>query len=259
MRLMWSVLSCVIVLVVANSATAATLQATYLFNDTLAAQEPTAPALMAVDPLGLNGFENAIVFGQNRRVYRWDGNRSPPNQQAGLSLDTTGVIPTNDYSVELVFEFLEGNNAWRRIVDVQARTSDHGFYVDPSNHLNVFPVGGDTTAWTNNVFHHIVLTNASTSTVKGYLNGVLEFTLSTSAMHINNPGDLLHFFLDNTAGSGQGEYSDGRIALIRVYDGVLTDSEVSQLAQNPFGRTPMSEPAGVFLFGVAVAGRDSWY
>jgi hypothetical protein len=213
---------------------------------------------MAVDPLGLNSFENAIISGQNRRVYHWDGNASPPNQQAGLSLDTTGVIPTNDYSVELVFEFLEGNNAWRRIVDVQDRTSDNGFYVDPSNHLNVFPVGDGTTAWTNNAFHHVVLTDASTSTVKGYLDGALEFTLSTSVMHINNPGNLVHFFLDNTAGDGQGEFSDGRVALIRVYEGVLTDSEVSQLAQSPFGPTPIPEPASVFLFGAGVAGLVAW-
>ena len=38
---------------------AASLKASYYFEDTLSAQEATAPALSAVNPLGLNAFENA--------------------------------------------------------------------------------------------------------------------------------------------------------------------------------------------------------
>jgi hypothetical protein len=56
--------------VCATPATAQTLVATYLFNDTLAAEEAGVPALSSVVPLGRNGFEDAVVNGQNRRVYR---------------------------------------------------------------------------------------------------------------------------------------------------------------------------------------------
>jgi hypothetical protein len=85
-----------------------------------------------------------------------------------------------------------------------------------------------------------VLTDASTNTIKGYLDGVLEFTLPTAGMHIQNPGNLLHFFLDNATSGPTDDFSDGQVALIRVYDGVLTDSEVSQLAQNPFQPPPLA-------------------
>src|SRR2546422_24018 len=64
--------------------------ATYLFHNTFAAEQPGTPALVKVDPLGVSAFEDSVVFGQVRRVFRFDGN-STPVQQAGLALDTTGL------------------------------------------------------------------------------------------------------------------------------------------------------------------------
>jgi streptogramin lyase len=210
--------------------------ASYSFNDSLAADEYGAPSLSAVDPLGMNGFESATVFGQSRRVYSFDGNASPADQQAGLSLDTTGLIPQNNYSVEMVFEFTE-DPGWRRVLDVQARLSDNGFYVDPSDRLDVYNAGiqiNPTTTFTNNVFHHLVLTTQY-GFVSVYLDGNIELvTRYTSVMNINNPGNILNFFLDNTAGGGQGEFADGKVALIRIYDTILTDFDVAALLLNPF-------------------------
>src|SRR5947209_3349849 len=74
---------------------------TYLFNNNLSAQESGAPALTAVDPQATSGFQTDTVFGQSRTVYNFIGNTTPA-QQAGLSLDTTGRIPANNYSVEMV-------------------------------------------------------------------------------------------------------------------------------------------------------------
>jgi len=71
----------------------AVLKGTYLFDNALTAQEPTAPAIGSVDPLALNGFESATVFSQADGVYHLDGNVSPFEEQAGLSLSTAGLIP----------------------------------------------------------------------------------------------------------------------------------------------------------------------
>lgn len=215
--------------------------ATYLFQDTLAAREPGAPALVSVNPLGGNGFETATVSGQSRRVFRWDGNTSGA-QQAGLTLATTGLIAATSYSVELVLEFRERAGGYRRIVDVENRASDNGFYVDPSNRLNVFPVASGSATFSNDVFHHVVLTTAG-GTVKAYLDGVLQFTVSTSIMNIANPGSLMQFFLDNTSGGGQGEFSDGRVALIRLWPAALPDADVASLAADPFDGTTGPELA----------------
>jgi hypothetical protein len=45
----------------------------------------------------------------------------------------------------------------------------------------------------------------------------------------SNPQRLINFFLDNTTGGVDDEYSDGSVALIRLHDGALTDGEVAQL------------------------------
>src|SRR4051812_17915802 len=78
--------------------------ATYRFNNTLAAEEAGAPLLVSVDPLNANDFETATVFGQQRPVFKWDGNASPVNEQAGLTLNTSGLVAPTSYTLELVFE-----------------------------------------------------------------------------------------------------------------------------------------------------------
>jgi hypothetical protein len=89
-----------------------------------------------------------------------------------------------------------------------------------------------------------VLTNfvsGGTQDVKAYLDGKLELTSGTNQLSLNNadnPNQLLHFFLDNVAGSAQTEFADGRVALIRLYNGALTSSQVGTIASTPFATPP---------------------
>lgn len=233
--------------------------ATYLFKNTFAAVEGGRPALTSTDPLGASLFETDTVFGQSRTVYHFIGNTTPA-QQAGLTLNTTGLVTPNNYSVELVAELSDGVGQYRRLLDVQNRQSDNGFYVDPSNNLNLFLFSSGNGGFTSSVYHHIVLTDASSNTVNAYLDGSLAFTTSSSVMHLDsdltdNPNKLLNFFLDNTVGGGQGEYSTGKIALARLYDSVLTGSQVSSLASRPFGAANTPEPNSfALLTGMCLSG-----
>jgi hypothetical protein len=220
-------------------ANAATPVATYEFNNTFNALEPGKPALTPTDPSGLSVFTADTVFGVPRTVWAFNGTSVITNQ-SGLTLATNGLIPPQSYSVDMVFEFTQQQNAWRRIIDVENRQSDNGFYVNPSNNLDVFPVAGTSAAWTNNVYHHVVLTDTGT-VVKGYLDGVSQFSVNTTLLNIDqadNPGRLMNFFLDNVVAGGQQEWSPGRVSLIRVWDGVLTDQEAGTLATNPFVPEP---------------------
>jgi hypothetical protein len=211
--------------------------ATYQFESNFLAEEGGAPAIIPVDPALASNFVADTVFGEPRTVWEFDGISFPPTSQAGLTLDTSGLVIPTSYSVDMVFLFSQADGNWRRIIDVENRQSDNGFYVNPSNNLAVYPTSGSSASWTNNVYHHIVLTNDG-SNVNGYIDGVSQFTASTSVMNINNPGNLMHFFLDNVAGGGQGEYSDGRVALIRLWNGVLTPAEAQDLASHPFVPEP---------------------
>ena len=233
MNTLWSKVSLVAaaLLVTAPVAGAAPVAvATYHFNDTLAAVEPGAPALVSVDPLGQNRFEDAVVDGLPRRVFHWIGDGESPATQAGLSLDATGLVSYDNYSIEMTFEFLADaafGGGWRRIVDTQNRQSDNGFYVAPGSFLQVYPVVTGSTVFTTPGFHHVVLSNfvnGNTREVKAYLDGVLELQSDTDQLNLdnaNNPGHLLNFFLDNLAGPAQQEYADGRIAALTIYDGIL--------------------------------------
>ncbi len=232
-------------------------QATYVLDTSLAASGGGAPDLVAIDPLAANTFETATVFGDSRTVYRFDGN-STPAQNAGLSLDVTGLV-TSAYSVEMVISFFERQSAWRRILDASNRSSDAGFYVSPGNSLNIFPVGGGPTPWINNDFHHVVITNDGAGQVTAYLDGVFQFDLTTSVMDLAtyagaNPDELLVFFADNTASGGQGEFTDGYVALIRLYDVELSSDDVADLGVDPdLPGTGCADPADVDYGGFTAA------
>ena len=225
--------------------------ATFNFNNSLAADESGVPALVSVDPLGLNGFETANVFGVSRPVFKWDGTASPVSQQAGLTLDTTGIItdPTA-YSLELVFEFTQDTGTWRRIFDTTGRKADTGFYVEPGDRLQVY---NDVTASTNfvtNEFHYIVMT-VGNNTVKAYFDGQLELNSPTEKLNIQDP--VVSFFVDNNLGGpAQTEFADGRVALIRLQDGVLGDSEIADRANDPFVTPPPPPPQAIPLPAAAL-------
>lgn len=227
--------------------------ATYTFNNSLAANQSGVASLTAVDPLGTSGFTTDTVFGNSRTVYHFDGNASPA-QQGGLNLDTTGLIAGNDYSAEIVFSLRDGNNAWRRILDSLDRQSDAGLYIDPSNNVDIFPVAANPTGFVPNQYYGLAVTVAPDNTVDVYVDGTLAIATTTTVL--DESTNFLNFFLDNTAGSGQGEWSAGNVALIRLFDAPLTSAEVATLARDPFAGTASTstpEPASVVLMAAGAA------
>ncbi|MFA7235940.1 MAG: LamG-like jellyroll fold domain-containing protein [Phycisphaeraceae bacterium] len=236
--------------VFAFNAHAATSVATYQFNDTLDRDEIGSLPLGAVDPLTVANFTDDVVFGVNRRVYEFGGNADPASDQGGLSLGTTGLLAApDDYSVEMIFKFFDMADQWRRIIDTQDRQDDSGFYVAPDNKLGVYPIASGTNIYVNGAYHHVVLT-VSGNVATAYLDGQWELSVDTDLLNLDNPNNLdglLYFFLDNSGGSFNNEYSGGRVALIHIYDGELTAGEAADLA----AAAGVPEPASVALLGAA--------
>lgn len=229
-------------------AAAPTAVATWNFNKTLAADEAGKPALSVIDPLATSGFMMDTVFGESRWVYRFDGNATP-SQQAGLFVDSSGLLDADDaYSVDIVFQFEADTASWENIFGVSNRQSDNALYIDPGQRLEVWPSGDGPTPFTYGEYHRVTLTNNGNDTVTGYMDGIFQFTLSSTSMNFSayaaaNPSRLIHFFADNLVGGGQGEFADGRVASIRLYDIELDGDQVGELPPLP----AVPEPSAVVL------------
>ncbi len=230
--------------------------ATWQFNNTLAADESGVPALTAIDPLGASGFVLDDVFGETRAVYRFDGNANPTSAQAGLVVSTLGLLDDDDaYSIDIVFQFEANDASWENIFGVSNRQSDNAFYVSPGDQLQVWPTSTGPTLFTFGEYHRVTLTNRGDGTVTAYMDGILQFDLTTNSMDFSayslaNPERFIHFFADNVVGGGQFEYADGRVALIRLYDVELTGDDVGGLVVPP---PPVPEPGSVVLMALGFA------
>lgn len=200
------------------------LVAQYDFNNNLNSSVGGAPALVATDPTNVASFSTDTVNGNSQTVYNFGGAAVPTDQQGGLTF-TNGLISSGaGYSIDLTFKLNEGNNAWRRIVDVQGRQSDNGFYVDPSNLLDIFPITAGGNAFTTGEYHNVLLT-ISNGIASAFLDGVQSFAIPTNVMDLAI-GDSVNLFLDNVIGGGQGEWSSGSIASARFFS--LTPNSVPE-------------------------------
>ena len=250
---MFKQLSLLAALALAAGAQAApTPVASYGFDNTLASSVAGAPALTVTDPLGVSGFGTDTVFGATQQVWNFGGANSPDTSQGGLTLDTTGLLTSNSvYSLELVFKFNDRDNAWRRIVDVSSRTTDAGFYVDPSNNLDVYPIGGGA-AFSNSTYHDVFLVDNNGS-VTFYLDGSAQATLTTDVMNIDASNDI-NLFLDNLVGGGQGEWSSGSIASMRLYNAALDAVPAPDPTPTPIAAVPEPGTYALMVAGLGVLG-----
>jgi hypothetical protein len=172
-----------------------------------------------------NNFVSDIVDGLPQTVYRF-----PQGSSVALS-NANGVIPTNIYTIVLLFSF-DNVSGWRRILDVKNPVSNNGLYT-LNGQLYFYPTGpsGSSNIVAGN-YAQVVMTRDASSNVVAYLNGVQQFSLVDNANYATLAGSpqLLRFFKDDTT-----EDASGTIARIRLYDKVMPPAQVATLDREVSG------------------------
>jgi hypothetical protein len=230
MKFPTSIILAAFALVSVNSASAA-IKAEYLLNDTLATSVGTAPSLVAVSPLGASIFVTDTVFGVSRTVYSTTSTGSGINQ-AGLELNTNGLVSSGTYSLEMIVNVVGGSSSYKRLF--QTGTNDNGLYISGNTGSEKFsvyppPSGNPGLPFSLNTYHHIVA-NVSANNVAIWLDGSLSQTIPTTILNITAPGGIVKFFIDDGS-----DYTVAKTALIRLRDTTLSNSEIFTLAG---GSTP---------------------
>ncbi|MBC8094913.1 MAG: LamG domain-containing protein [Akkermansiaceae bacterium] len=136
---------------------------------------------------------------------------------------TASVIPTNIYTIVMLFR-LDETNGYRRLIDFKAGTVENGVYVR-NGRLNFYGIDeGATPKIPANVYVQVVLTRDGTNVV-GYVNGVEQFSFVDSGNQgvISSANDL-RFFKDNGV-----EESAGAVARIRLYAAAMPPEQVALL------------------------------
>ncbi len=245
-------LSAVVVVALVGTSPTPAQVTTYQFNNSYAADESGKPALNPVSPGQLSFITDTVTVGSQSvtRTVLARGGTVGTAPLAGVELNTGGLLTNpNVYSIEMVFS-MSTQAGYERLLNTDD-ASDNGLYVQGSNvtlYDNAPNSGTQPFTYGPSTYHHMVLTYDGT-TAREYLDRSPDITLATAV--VSNPNNLVRFFLDNSTDGATDEYGPGNVALVRVWDQVLTPAQVSTLAANPF---PVPEPRSLALAGAAAAG-----
>jgi concanavalin A-like lectin/glucanase superfamily protein len=221
-------------LLLASSASGATLAGDYQFQGTRASSGP-GPAVTDIGA-GAGTFQTDTVMGASRKVLSFplhNGVQMKPSVG-------TGNVP---YSVVTTFRLDNvgvSGDAYRRILDPSNATADSGFYV-LQGAATYFPevidqVTSPSVVFGVNVYATVAVTSSPPGLSKIYVNGIQVLSANETLPVV---ADTLRVFKDN----GNFEESAGAVSCIRVFKGALTDGEVSAIGASPTCTAPPSPPS----------------
>jgi hypothetical protein len=152
----------------------------------------------------------------------------------GLAL-FDGLESTASYSIVLIMEFDALGGSYQKIIDYEDLDADEGLYIFDDSLLFYDETGEGPTNVSPNTDFQVVLTRDSRGDeVRGYVNGVLQWTFSDSDNFAVSSLNILHFFVDDSDTSGT-EAEAGSVDCIAIYDGSLTLSQITALGTESCG------------------------
>jgi Concanavalin A-like lectin/glucanases superfamily len=201
---------------------ASCVRADYRFHDTYTSSVGTPPALQAVTEPGkcCNFFATDTVDGSQRRVLVVaEGN--------GVKLQpTTDVVPSDVYTVAMLFKFLPSSLSYDRILQTKSDNNEMGWYRTPQGNLqfwNFSPVGQAVIP--DNTYVQVVVTRDAEGNVSGYVNGTEQATFVDTTNQATIGGAHGLIFIDDDGNEEAGAV----VARIRLWDRALTPQQVADL------------------------------
>ncbi len=149
---------------------------------------------------------------------------------AGFGPNLSNAINASEYSLELNFSVTD-TTSWVKILDFKNLTSDNGLYNYYTN-LQLYPLAaGQPSVIAANCPRHVIVTRDGTTKIfRAYVNGALQLDLTDNLNYgvFTGAGNIIHFLKDDTV-TGGAEAADGLLDFVRIYSGVLSATQVSNL------------------------------
>lgn len=205
--------------------------ANYEFQGTLDSSNGAANSMV---DLGTGSFVQDTVLGQTCEVFSFE-------EQAGLSLDVSGLLGAGPYSFVATMR-LAGTTSYAKILDLHDRVLDEGLYAYESGLIFFDYDNNEFDQLSDDVWAQVVLTFDGT-TVRGYVDGLQAFANDDVDDVGMITANTLFFFRDDLS-TTDGEHSAGRVANIQLYDHALSSEEIDSLQFN-CGDNRAAEPHAV--------------
>lgn len=192
-------------------------QWTYDFNNGFLPIESGGPALK---PLGQAG---QIIKEQipgsdylSRSIYVFEKNSGLQFNNA----ETKGFL-NKSFTVEIYFK-LDELDSWKRVLDFKNRKSDYGTYIY-NGKLNFydFAVSEKAPVRAKQYVHYVYSRDHETKIIKMYINGLSKVEFKDPGTEgVLDADQVLNLFQDDLIAGN--ESSAGTVALVRIYDRVMT-------------------------------------
>jgi hypothetical protein len=199
--------------------------------------------------------------------------------QGGVQTQTNPFISSSNYSAVLLasFQISTVDVLATKVLDFKNLSSDAGLYVDDATGLLGFYdgsgmlLGASTSPFLSGQYVQIVLTrNSANNSVTVYANGTAQFSFTDSTGlailgdKTSSGNSFLTLFQDDGTGLGGTTVAEGTvgdIARLRLYDGVLSPTQIAGLP--PLATVPEASATallgvgGIFLAGLAARRRPA--
>jgi hypothetical protein len=199
---------------------ATTPTADYQFQGNLSSSVAGAPDLTYIG--ASHSFPSENVFGTAQTVLNFLAG-------SGVELTPTTSVLTNPgiYTIVFTARIQNSANGFSKYVDFANGTLDAGLYNDAMVLTFSSPTVYSPRQLLGYDYEDIALARDAAGQVRGYVNGVFQFTVDDSATQhaVISASNALRFFVDDSVSST--EQSDGAVARLRIWDTALSDQAIA--------------------------------